>query len=1279
MATPPGARDAVPDDSRHRRFFSVVWRKESKPRAVEELRGAAREKKHYFEVINALWEQFKVCDLAVSGPINLTVIYAPASVTRSFRHDLRFSAGDLIQTVVRELGKKVLDQDASQYELCLKGSTAADEFLLGRPDPYIALEDLAPLWLYSLRQDDKLELRRRPPRPQPSPQQPIPQQEEGMDGVDPSQLHVVLKVIVPEFRGSTTLRIPVVMPVESVMRAVNSYDWAAANVQYRPVMPQHLRYYGMYLLSATHGWFPLSSSETLASQNLPSLAVVVMKRRQIVELEYQTAVGAGAHLFKTSAEIDADGATPPPDTESRRAGRRPAPLAKVRTVLSLDNSIPEAADSLCRWVDKHLGHSLLLAGLDAPQGCGCCGGLDAGPEGPGSATKQLARPMSPTTPPALLAERPPADFAALSSSLEFVVGIVPDDSSCDSVTDSGAVVRPVSPGASAGGETDDADYDDLCARDVADIDADDDAAAATGSSARSDSPLPTPVPSPPEKPQRPTSLATTAPMACMPSPFLVVSPVSVRAQPPAAVVAVAMAATGPSGIGRALSPLSPLTAQGQAGVPRALSPLTLQGAPGMSARKSWAMQEGVLLKLNGALLSHGRLEDYAFVCGDFMEVRYRETAIQFVVRYTPNTELFQSVPSGTTIEFDGEVVLLEEVRDVRHVYTQTPPDAGVPPASVPGTLFVTNYQLVFRSLDSDPRRELRVPLGLVARVDKVGGKAGPLDKYCLDVALKDNRVVRLGFAPEQANRGLVAKELCQACFVQPHAERLFAFKYRSAFGVNGWLVYDAERELARQGVPGGPECGWKLSLINRDYSLCDTYPRMLAVPAAASDAVLLQAAAFRSRGRLPVLCWRDAAEGMSITRCSQPRVGWSGSRSNTDEEYVEMVRATNTTNPKTLWILDSRPKANAVGNRARGGGYEDTACYPNCILEFEGIANIHAMRESYAKLKDACDAENALFLATLDASKWLEHMGVILTSICKAVDLIHNHKCSVLLHCSDGWDRTAQCSSLAQLCLDPYYRSLVGFEVLLEKEWLSFGHKFEARYGHGDGRPSDQRSPIFPQFVDCVYQLTQQFPFSFQFNEKFLVALLDNLYSCRFGTFLFNSEKERVDAKLDKRTTSLWSYINSVVASTPSEFINPLYTPGHGTAGERVLFPDPSPRALVLWKGYHLRWYYKRERESNTRSHREQRTAAEHVEALRERVFRLQAEVDELRQREGEGDRARRSLASGVRTPSSRSPVPPPSPRSASPGAPAMPAKPAGAAPPPPPPAAPAPRAPDYF
>lgn len=47
-------------------------------------------------------------------------------------------------------------------------------------------------------------------------------------------------------------------------------------------------------------------------------------------------------------------------------------------------------------------------------------------------------------------------------------------------------------------------------------------------------------------------------------------------------------------------------------------------------------------------------------------------------------------------------------------------------------------------------------------------------------------------------------------------------------------------------------------------------------------------------------------------------------------------------------------------------------------------------------------------------------------------------------------DRDLSCvvSSLVQLMLDPHYRSLTGFQSLVQKEWVMAGHRFLDRCNH---------------------------------------------------------------------------------------------------------------------------------------------------------------------------------------------------------------------------------------
>jgi hypothetical protein len=168
--------------------------------------------------------------------------------------------------------------------------------------------------------------------------------------------------------------------------------------------------------------------------------------------------------------------------------------------------------------------------------------------------------------------------------------------------------------------------------------------------------------------------------------------------------------------------------------------------------------------------------------------------------------------------------------------------------------------------------------------------------------------------------------------------------------------------------------------------------------------------------------------------------------------------------------------------------------------------------------------------------------------------------------------------------------------VLIEKEWLSFGHMFSSRSNHcGLGNPGEF-SPIFTVFMDCVWQIMQQYPCSFEFNERFLLTVLDELFYCRFGTFLFNSERERAAAQLKKRTVSLWSYINSHYG----RYRNLLYR--HNS---RRLSPSASMRRLTLWTSYYLRWTsYQHTKESVTHATRK---------IIAERDL-LQKQLSELRQ-----------------------------------------------------------------
>ena len=67
---------------------------------------------------------------------------------------------------------------------------------------------------------------------------------------------------------------------------------------------------------------------------------------------------------------------------------------------------------------------------------------------------------------------------------------------------------------------------------------------------------------------------------------------------------------------------------------------------------------------------------------------------------------------------------------------------------------------------------------------------------------------------------------------------------------------------------------------------------------------------------------------------------------------------------------------------------------------------------------------NNSWYSALEATRWLQNLSALIKSACTIVEAVDVEGRSTLIHCSDGWDRTPQLASLAQLLLDPYYRTI---------------------------------------------------------------------------------------------------------------------------------------------------------------------------------------------------------------------------------------------------------------
>ncbi|KAJ8247893.1 hypothetical protein GJAV_G00251770 [Gymnothorax javanicus] len=438
-----------------------------------------------------------------------------------------------------------------------------------------------------------------------------------------------------------------------------------------------------------------------------------------------------------------------------------------------------------------------------------------------------------------------------------------------------------------------------------------------------------------------------------------------------------------------------------------------------------------------------------------------------------------------------------------------------------GKLICTNFKISFITQDSGPRQKLQlvnrllgehdVPLACVEqlvavndakRKRKVLGsnqklKFSPTE---LIVHCKDFRIIRFSFdesGPENA------KKVCLAIAHYSHPadpQLLFGFEYiRKGQHASGDEVNDTDhagglqtplfdrpcdwdREIKRTGASE-----WRVCSVNESYAVSPSLPEYFVVPASLADQDLKQCSGFFMGQRLPVWCWNHH----------------NGSA---------LVRMASISDPAQQRKLNQRICNAITKSHPRRGD----------VLQSDldkALPNIQDIQAAFLRLRQICVIEpyeesDERWLSSMENSRWLEYVRAFLKHSAEVVYMLEGQQASVILKEEQGRDLCCVVSCLVQLMLDPHCRSLLGFQTLVQKEWVTGGHRFLDRCNHLKRSGKDE-CPLFLLFLDCVWQLLNQYPAAFEFTEAYLSVLSDSMWLPVLSTFLFNCPRQQAERSRD--------------------------------------------------------------------------------------------------------------------------------------------------------------------
>uniref|UniRef100_A0A4W5RBF6 SET binding factor 1 n=1 Tax=Hucho hucho TaxID=62062 RepID=A0A4W5RBF6_9TELE len=426
---------------------------------------------------------------------------------------------------------------------------------------------------------------------------------------------------------------------------------------------------------------------------------------------------------------------------------------------------------------------------------------------------------------------------------------------------------------------------------------------------------------------------------------------------------------------------------------------------------------------------------------------------------------------------------------------------------------------------------------------------------------------------------------------------------------------------------------FRISTVNRMYTVCRSYPGLLIVPQSIPDSTIQRISRCYRQNRFPVVCWRSSRTKAVLLRSAglhaKGVVGFfkspnapngvfikgmtgvvglclgiikhakllqsqlqlevyihlrkwgsirgSGRLSAYNPEVGNRLSSKESPQPnggpsEALFLRQQRAYLYIIGDKAQLKVTDSFQQWEVVPIE---VCDVRQVKNSFKKLIKACVPSSEpimTFHRCLEESEWMCLLHRVLQVSVLVVELLDTGS-SVMVSLEDGWDVTTQVVSLVQLLSDPYYRTFDGFRLLVEKEWLSFGHRFSHRGAQTLASQSSGFTPVFLQFLDCVHQIHLQFPMEFEFSQYYLKFLAYHYVSNRFRTFLLDSDYERIELgvlyeekgerKNPQVCKSVWDYIDRLNKKTPM-FFNYMFSP----EDEEVLRPYSFISNLKVWDFY---------------------------------------------------------------------------------------------------------------